>query len=89
MTNILTDPGPFPYMATIAEENEWLIATNEYEAVEAAEKGYTFHLKAQRNGSPSAQIIWWIKETETGRLIEGFENRDEALKALDASEAQS
>lgn len=85
----LKNPGPFPYMATIAEENEWLMAMNDYEATNAADKGYTYYVKGLRNGSPSATIIWWVKETLTDRPIDGFEDRMEALKALDAMEAQS
>ena len=85
-TNDFQHPGRFPYMATIAEENEWLSAYNRYHAALAADKGYAFYLKGVRIGSPSASIIWWIKDAATHRLIDCFEDRDEALKALDAME---
>lgn len=89
MTNTLTHPGPFPYMATIAEENDWLMAMNDYDATTAAERGDLYYLKATRNGGPAGTIYWSIKECMTDRLVEMFEDRSEALKALDALEAQS
>lgn len=87
--NPLEWPGPFPHMATFAEENEWLIAINNYDKAEAAADGFRFHLAGMRNGSRFGSIIWWIKETATDRLIADYEDRMEALKALDALEAQS
>ena len=81
-------PGFPPRMATIAEENEWLVRYNRYHAADV-DRGYAFYLKGVRIGSPSAAIVWWIKDAATHRLIDCFEDRDEALKALDAIEAES
>lgn len=82
-------PARLRYMASIAEENEWLVDYNRYHAALAADKGYAFYLKGVRIGSPSASIVWWIKDAATHRLIDCFEDRDEALKALDAMEVAS
>lgn len=84
----LNPPARPPYMASIAEENKWLIATNEYEEATATERGDTHYLKGMRTVSPYSAIIWWIKEAATNRFIDGFETRDEALKALDAMEVK-
>ena len=85
----LNPPARPRYMASIAEESEWLVDYNRYHAALAADKGYAFYLKGVRIGSPSASIIWWIKDAATHRLIDCFEDRDEALKALDAIEVAS
>jgi len=87
MSNI-HHPGFPPHMASIVEENEWLVDYNRYHAALAADKGYAFYLKGVRIGSPSASIVWWIKDAATHRLIDCFEDRDEALKALDALEVK-
>jgi len=84
----LNPPARLPRMATIDQENEWLVDYNRYHAALAADKGYAFYLKGVRIGSPSASIIWWIKDAATHRIIDCFEDRDEALKALDAMEVK-
>jgi hypothetical protein len=89
MNTTLTHPGLFPYMATIAEENEWLVRYNRYHAAIAAERGYRYYVKGLRNGTPSAMIIWWVKDTATHRLIDCFEDQIEAVLMIDAMEAQS
>ena len=85
MSNI-HHPGLFPYMATIAEENEWLVRYNRYHAAIAAVRGYRYYLKGVRIGSPSASIVWWIKDAATHRLIDCFEDQIDALAAVDAME---
>ena len=81
-------PGFPPPMATISQMNEWLLRYNAFHAADV-DRGYAFNLKGGRYGSRTAAIVWWIVEAETGRLSKGFEDRDEALKALDAIERKS
>ena len=83
-------PGFLPYMATRAEESEWLGRYNRYHAALAADKGYAFYLKGSRHGTSYLNpVVWMVKEVATGLTVEKFEDRDEALKALDAIEGQS
>ena len=82
-------PARAPYMATIAEENEWLRETNEFYAAAAADFGFTHYVKGLRNGSAAAAIVWFVKEVGTDRTVEMFEDRIEALSALDMIEAEA
>ena len=84
----LQHPGPFPYMATIAEENEWLQQYNEYSAANAASEGYRHYLKGMRGGSSVGQIMWLVKEVATDMTAMMFEDQIDALEALDAIEGQ-
>ena len=90
MTNTLTHPGRFPYMASIFEENEWLRSYNNYSAANAADEGFTHYLKGLRFGTSAlSPIVWCVKEVATDLTVSRHEDQMDALKALDAIEAQS
>ena len=86
MTTNTAYPSYPPHMATLDQENEWMVGWNDYQRTMASEAGFRFFIRVGRAGGPQGAFRWVIKEVDTDRPVEMFEDRGEAFKALDAME---
>ena len=81
-------PSHPPYMATLDQENEWMVGWNDYQRTMASDAGFRFFIKVCRKGGPQGEFFYMIKDFADNLPVVSYEDRGEAFKALDRMEVK-